>query len=199
VTTRYVVAAVAGEEVTFPVLATDVDLDAADLVVTEDPDRTKLPDDAVYDWDAGTRTFTWSAPGPKGGHTFAVIVDDGVNKPRSERFKIKVSDPDAKPEKNKPPTFSRVKKVQALVNVELSLPVLATDRDGDGLTLSADTDGEPFLTGGATFDPGTGVFTWTPSFDDLGKHKVIFFASDGEKTRKLKVRIDVVSSLLELG
>jgi hypothetical protein len=49
---------------------------------------------------------------------------------------------------------------------------------------------------GATFDPETRLFEWNPALEDLGKHKVVFFVSDGIVTRKLSVKLRVISSLL---
>jgi hypothetical protein len=55
----------------------------------------------------------------------------------------------------------------------LRLTVYATDPDGQAITYSA-LD----LPGGATFDPGTHRFEWTPGFSDAGSHTVRFVASD---------------------
>ncbi len=56
----------------------------------------------------------------------------------------------------------------------LEFTVAATDPDGDALAYSASN-----LPTGATFDPGTGRFTWTPGFDQAGSYpNVLFTATD---------------------
>ncbi|WP_455286399.1 Ig domain-containing protein, partial [[Eubacterium] cellulosolvens] len=47
------------------------------------------------------------------------------------------------------------------------------DPDGDAVTLSV-TD----LPDGASFDAGTGEFSWTPSYDQAGLYSVTFYASN---------------------
>jgi len=191
VVAKYTVQATSGEAVSFPILATDTDLAAASLVVTVDD--TTLPEGAVFDDVA--RTITWDAP-VKGSYKVKVEVSDGVGNPVKVSYAIKVKDPDDNPDKNLAPRVSKIKNVQGLVGIELDLPILATDPDGDPLTISVDDTAEPF-TLGATFDPKTNVFTWSdPQLSNIGTYKVPFSVSDGTKTVKLTVQIKIVSSLL---
>ena len=98
--------------------------------------------------------------------------------------------------KNLAPRVSKIKNVQGLVGIPLVLPILATDPDGDTITMSVDDTAEPF-TLGATFDAVTNVFTWTdPTLADIGTYKVKFNVSDGTKTVVLTVQIKIKSSLL---
>ncbi|MDG2149343.1 MAG: putative Ig domain-containing protein [Planctomycetota bacterium] len=191
--TRTKATALEGESLTLSVLATDIEKTEAELTFT--PDAETIPDGAS--WDAETRTLSWPNPGPVGKYTFKLLVDDGQTKPVPSKNKIVVKPLDANELKNRKPIAGKVKKVQALVGVPLSLPILATDLDGDRLVLSVDETKSPF-TLGATFNPETRLFEWTPALEDLGKHKVVFFVSDGTATRKLSVKLRVIASLLGL-
>ena len=62
----------------------------------------------------------------------------------------------------------------------LSFVVTATDPDGDALTYSAGG-----LPAGASFDPATQQFTWTPGYDQAGTYTVTFTAKDGTKSYSL--------------
>jgi hypothetical protein len=62
----------------------------------------------------------------------------------------------------------------------LSFGVAATDPDGDALTYSASG-----LPAGASFDPATQQFTWTPDHSQAGTYTVTFTAKDGTKSYSL--------------
>jgi PKD repeat protein len=57
----------------------------------------------------------------------------------------------------------------------LSFKVSATDPDGDTIIYSMQPSSEP-IAEGATLDPDTGVFSWTPSYLQEGKYYVTFIA-----------------------
>jgi len=65
--------------------------------------------------------------------------------------------------------------------------ILATDADGGQLVYSASN-----LPEGASFDPGTRTFSWTPRYDQAGVYTVHFEVSDGELTDAEDVTITVV-------
>lgn len=81
-----------------------------------------------------------------------------------------------------PRVFSNVRPVfatggEALLASEgqpLSFGVSATDPDGDAITYSASD-----LPAGASFDPATQQFSWTPGFSQGGAYTVTFTAKDG--------------------
>ncbi len=190
-----------------PVIVSDVDKEPEDIVVTADLET--VPPGAT--WNDELRVLSWPVP-VVGKYKFTVFVDDGSNKPRKANYKIRVLATDNNPDKNRKPLTSKIKKVQALVDRELALLIYATDRDfgedpeldpGDVPEITVDEDKFPF-SAGATFTPGgvvdgsaSGVFRWTPAFEDIGKAKAIFFVSDGvAKPRKLGLSLKVVSSLL---
>jgi hypothetical protein len=178
------------QELRLPVLATDVDDDAADLAVTP---LEPLPPGSVFD--AETRTLVWADAGPPGNHAFTVLVDDGDGPPVQARSRIRVLSPDTRPDKNRPPVPARVRNLQALVGVAFELPIFAADPDGDVVTITTDTAVYPF-TAGAAFDAETGVFSWTPAFEDIGKVTVRFRVSDGTASRILNVKLSVLNPLI---
>ena len=57
----------------------------------------------------------------------------------------------------------------------LSFPINATDPNGDPLTYSASN-----LPTGATINPDTGIFSWTPSIGQTGTYSVLFEVSDDD-------------------
>jgi hypothetical protein len=69
----------------------------------------------------------------------------------------------------------------------LEFTVTATDPDGDLLTFSVYG-----LPDGASFDAVTGVFSWTPRYDQAGVYVVRFEVSDGELSDFEDVTITVI-------
>jgi hypothetical protein len=65
-------------------------------------------------------------------------------------------------------------------NRTLTFGVDATDPDGDALTYTAAD-----LPEGATFDPATRQFSWTPDYTQAGEYTVTFTASDGTRSYSL--------------
>jgi hypothetical protein len=77
---------------------------------------------------------------------------------------------------NGAPTFVAGGESQAIdENRTLTFDVEATDPDGDALTY---TVGE--LPAGASFDPATRQFSWTPDYTQAGEYTVEFTAADGD-------------------
>jgi hypothetical protein len=76
------------------------------------------------------------------------------------------------------------KKVKA--ESTLTFSVSATDPDNDPLTYSASA-----VPSGASFDSGTGTFTWTPLESQVGAYSVVFSASDGSLSDSETVPITV--------
>jgi len=204
----YTVTVVDGASLSVPVYATDIELPPSELDVTlQDPLKKPLPPGLEFVPDADMDPLTpprieWVGATPKGSYTVPVVVSDSVNKPKTYNYKVKVILPDTDPLKNKTPIFTKVKNTQALVNFDYSLEMFAVDPDeGDTVTLSVDTAKEPFATLGAQFiadpDTGTGTFLWSPTFDNIGKQKVTFIATDSVgKTKSYSITVKVVNSLI---
>jgi hypothetical protein len=63
----------------------------------------------------------------------------------------------------------------------------ATDVDGDWLVFAASN-----LPDGASFDPNTQTFSWTPRYDQAGVYSVHFEVSDGQLTDSEDITVTVV-------
>jgi hypothetical protein len=75
----------------------------------------------------------------------------------------------------------------AVSGTPFSFSILAADADGDELTYSASG-----LPDGASFDPVSGTFSWTPRYDQAGDYTVHFQVSDGELTDSEDITITVI-------
>ena len=71
----------------------------------------------------------------------------------------------------------------------LTFTITATDPNNDSLIYSASN-----LPDGASFDPDTQTFSWTPRYDQAGIYTVHFEVSDGELTDAEDVTITVVQT-----
>ncbi len=74
----------------------------------------------------------------------------------------------------------------------LEFTISASDPDGDPLTYSAD-----HLPAGATFDPATCTFAWTPDYGQSGSYSVHFEVTDGYLTDTEDITITVNSATTE--
>ena len=92
-------------------------------------------------------------------------------------------------ENNHPPLLTPIGNRTADEGQSLSFTVNATDPDGDALTYSASN-----LPPGATFNPATRVFAWTPSFGQAGNYADIEFAvTDNGSPMQLAVELITIS------
>lgn len=186
---QYAIAVNTGLPVKVPVIATDVETPADDLTVTP----VSAPSNSV--WDAGTRTFTWTASDVIGTYTFSYEVADTGGRTNTYKSKVQVKLPDVVLGKNYPPYVPKLKGAVALVGQECRLYIPLGDPDNDPVTASVDPAAYPFSVG-AVYDAMTSEFVWTPTITDIGKRSVAFTLSDGTLTKKLKVQIQVGSPLL---
>lgn len=125
--------------------------------------------DPVAGFDPATGHFSWTPPAGSAANysvTFEVTDGTGVD---AETIVITVGDVNAPP--------------------DLFAPESATVSEGDTLTfglVGVDFDGDPITFGhtglplGATLDPMTGMFEWTPSFDQAGMYDITFTATSGD-------------------
>ena len=82
---------------------------------------------------------------------------------------------------NRPPVFeTEQQNIETYVGALVELTVVATDPDGDALTYSI----LPRLEG-ATIDPQSGQFSWTPQPDQEGVFTLSFLAFDGMRDAEL--------------
>ncbi|MHB8604170.1 MAG: PKD domain-containing protein [Thermoplasmatota archaeon] len=91
---------------------------------------------------------------------------------------------------NSPPTPDPIGPFSTLENQRLTFIVTATDREHDALTYAAAN-----LPAGATFDPSTQTFYWTPDYDAAEQHggvyTIEFLVSDYQYTATENVTITV--------
>jgi hypothetical protein len=73
---------------------------------------------------------------------------------------------------NRPPVLANIGGKTVNEGQSLTFTVSATDPDGDPLTYSASS-----LPSGATFNPATKTFNWTPSYRQAGSYSTVNFAA----------------------
>jgi hypothetical protein len=74
---------------------------------------------------------------------------------------------------NLPPVLDPIGAKSVDEGEQLEFIITATDPDGDALTYSASN-----VPAGASFDPVTQTFTWTPAFGEAGNYAVTFTVTD---------------------
>jgi hypothetical protein len=127
---------------------------------------TSVPAGATFD--PATHTFQWQPTGKQTGNyqvTFTVTDNEMPPESASETITITVTGP------NRPPVFNPIPKYSVVVSQLLKFTVSATDPDGNSVIYSLSN-----LPTGATLEPTTGLFQWTPS--TTGVYKVTFTATD---------------------
>jgi len=87
---------------------------------------------------------------------------------------------------NRSPVFEPVGSKQTVEGQKLEFFVKATDPDGDALTYFTSQ-----LPTGASFDPNTRLFSWTPAYGQMGFYLVTFKATDGSQIGETGVAISV--------
>ena len=88
-----------------------------------------------------------------------------------------------------PPVFDAVDDQSVKEGEQLQFTVNATDPNGDTVTYTASG-----LPAGASFDPATKTFSWTPSVGQAGSYTVHFAASDGQLSGSMDVTITVTNA-----
>ena len=92
-------------------------------------------------------------------------------------------------ERGSAPVLTPIGDKQTSEGVELSFTLSASDADGDTLEFTASN-----LPSGAIFNESTGIFNWTPGFDQSGTYtEVSFSVSDGSDIETEKISIEVTN------
>lgn len=102
---------------------------------------------------------------------------------------VKAPVPPPVPPTNTPPDLAPIRNQSINYGSALSFTVMATDADGDAVTLSVID-----LPTGASFEVNTGIFSWTPGPADLGNHNVTFRAADDEVAVEEQIVISVLDN-----
>jgi hypothetical protein len=152
-----------GASLTFTLVATDPDGDTLTYAAFA------LPFGATFD--PGTRTFAWtpdfSQAGSYPGLTFRVSDDQGDLD--TEVITVTVTNV------NQAPLLAAIGDRVVGETSTITFTVGAFDPDGDPLTFSASS-----LPPGASFNPATRVFTWTPTYEQSGPYFGVTYAvADG--------------------
>ncbi len=148
-----------GQTLTFVVTGTDPDGDRLTF------STGGLPQGATFN--PATQTFTWTPNYNQAGNFWVrfTVTDNGIpQESDTEEIVITVGNV------NRPPVLDAIGDKTVLEGQTLTFVVTGTDPDGDRLTFST---GE--LPQGATFNPATQTFTWTPTFDQAGVYPDIEF------------------------
>lgn len=90
---------------------------------------------------------------------------------------------------NHAPVFDAISDKSGKEGQLLQFTVNAIDADGDSLTYSASN-----LPDGASFDPATRLFSWTPSVGQAGTYTVTFAVNDGNLSASEDVTITVANA-----
>lgn len=138
---------------------------------------SNLPTGATFD--PGTQTFSWTPTyGQAGSYPniiFTVTDNGNPMKSASEEITITVSNA------NRPPILNPIGNRQIAEGQTLQFTISATDPDGNGLTYSTGN-----LPEGASFNPITRIFSWTPTFDQAGNYTdILFKVSDDDPDNPL--------------
>jgi hypothetical protein len=145
----------------FTVSASDPDGDPLTYEITGQPDGSSF--------NFSTGAFSWTPTFDKQGtHEVTFRATDG-DLGHSETITITVNNV------NRPPVLDTVQNQGVAETTELTFTVSATDQDGEALTYSASS-----LPTGASFDPGTRTFSWTPTYDDAGTYPGVTFVVTDE-------------------
>ena len=157
--------AVADYPYQYPVVASDADGDPLTFHLDSGPQGMTIDDQTgLIEW---TPTFEDADAGKV---SFAVSVTDGRSGSYIQSVDLPVIfDPMADDD----PVFDSTPTGPAVENHPYEYQVLAHDPNGDPLTLTLDT-----FPPGMTFDPDTGLVSWTPATGDAGTYSVAITADD---------------------
>ncbi len=149
-----------GQLLEFGITATDSDGDTLAYCASN------LPNGATFDPVA--RTFSWTPTFDQAGNYPQVrfTVTDNGQPPASASQTITITVGNV----NRPPFLNPIGSKTVNEGELLEFTITATDPDGDALTYAANN-----LPPGATFDPATQTFRWTPTYDQAGTYSNIEF------------------------
>jgi hypothetical protein len=143
------------------------------IITASDPDgdtltyeASNLPAGATFD--ANTQTFQWTPGYAQAGsyqNVLFKVTDSGTPMASaSEAITITVGNV------NRPPALDPIGSKTVKEGQLLTITITANDPDGDTLTYSASN-----LPAGATFDPTTQTFSWSPAYDQAGNYPEVRF------------------------
>ncbi|MFH1686333.1 MAG: Ig-like domain-containing protein [bacterium] len=145
------------------------DPDMAPITLTVDAGTT--PENFTFvDSGNGVAGFTFSPDFSQAGtYDITVIASDGELETSATMTLIAIE------AGNQLPVLDTILDYSVSENALLQFTVTASDVDGPPPLLSTST-----LPGSASFDSPTGLFSWTPTFNDSGNYVITFYATDAD-------------------
>ncbi len=180
--------AVIGQTLTFNVTASEMDQDPLAFSVQGLPADATLTPTGVY----GVAQFQWTPTAAEAGSYSATftVANNGNGNPalaqsvsRVVNFVVCASDA--------PPVLLPVSNASVTQGQPLAIQLQAADPDGNPLAFTASP-----MPSGATFDPSSGLFIWTPSIAQTGEFTVHFAATDGFLSDGQNVDIQVAPAAI---
>ena len=143
-----------------------------------DGDNLKFTYTGLPAWAAGASNVVSLNPpaGSAGVYSFSLNVDDSKGGQASRSYSFRVLAP------NRKPVFQPITALEVPAGQAVSFTIQATDPDpGDVLTYSVlQVAGVPALPVGATFNPASRTFSWSPSAQQSGPFKAAFIVTDSK-------------------
>ena len=165
-----------GQQLTFFANATDPDGPTTFLFSLENGLSGQVPDGAVIAGSTGQFTWTPSEAQGPGTYTFDVVVTDNGTPVLSDRETITVT----VNEVSQAPSLQTIPNQTVTAGQLLTFTAVGIDPDipANGLTYSL----QGVVPAGATIDPTTGVFSWTPTNAQVGPQSVTVRVTDNDAT-----------------
>jgi YD repeat-containing protein len=170
-----------GQLIELPIGATDPDSDRLLFWINN------LPPGAVFDPE--TRLFTWTPDATAAGtyENVQFVVSDGKQQV-SQSVTFAIAPTNQAPTLINPGNAYGGQSQRSIRQGEtFILRLAATDPDGQTLTYFSN-----ILPAGATINPVTGVFEWTPGYNQTGIFRIPFSVSDGQLTSTQTVNIEIL-------
>ncbi|MCL1475965.1 Ig domain-containing protein [Argonema antarcticum] len=162
-TTNPDIEAIVGKPYIYDADATDADKDSLTYSVLSGPDGLVV--------DSATGKITWNPTAADiGNHNIIIKVKDNFGGEATQQYNLSTINPPP----NRPPLFTSIPIVDAKVNTAYKYEALAKDDDGNQLTFSLVE--APV---GMTVNANTGVVTWMPDGNQLGKVNIKLKVEDG--------------------
>jgi len=166
---------VVGDSLTLTLEASDADGDQLSFSAAVLPTGSEL--------DQAEGIFRWTPlPGQEGSYPVTFAVSDGQSEDTQPVIFVVTDATAAIPE------LEPLADQSVLEGSRLKVDVVANIEALDTLSLSAYD-----LPQGGTFEPSTGIFDWTPGYEQSGLYRVTFVASDGVLDARETLQITVVN------